>query len=52
MTEEPNHGEEEKEDSEDYTPKRGGQSDAPPDHEESESDQNHEAGEKLEIPLE
>ncbi len=50
MTEEPNDGEE-KEDAEDYTPQRGGQSDPAPDHEESESDQDHKAGSKeVELP--
>jgi len=48
MTEEPNDGEE-KEDAEDYTPQRGGQSDAPPDNEESSSDQDLEAEEGVDI---
>jgi len=53
MTEEPNHGEEENEDSEDNAPERGGQSDPAPDHEESQSDQNNEAWEQeLELALE
>ena len=43
MTEEPNHGEEENEDSEDNAPERGGQSDPAPDNEEGEGDQTDEA---------